>query len=145
MVLLADVGGLSGVSTTLASVKVPPDVIKQIVKILADNSGTLDLGRERFQKPNGTWFGGTDGAHALGVHAGKAHAHLTNSILEAVAGLQAASTAIETFDKEFTAADADFDEASRQLLIRTKAAVNSLDDDRYTPPVTPTDNSGSEA
>lgn len=144
MVLLADVGGLSGVSTTLASVKVPPDVIKQIVKILADNSGTLDVGHDQFRKPHGTWFGGTDGAHTLGVHAGKAHAHLSNSVLEAVASLQTASSAMETFDKELNTADANSDEAARQLLIRTRAAVDSLDDDRYTPPAQANDESGSD-
>ena len=38
MVLLADVGGISGVRTTLSSVKVPPDVINDIVAILAETS-----------------------------------------------------------------------------------------------------------
>ena len=39
MVLLADVGGISGVRSTLSSVKVPPNVIEEIVKILEETSG----------------------------------------------------------------------------------------------------------
>lgn len=144
MVLLADVGGLGGVRNTLNAVKVPPDVINNIVQILESTSGDLDLGHENFRAVNGAWFGGAASAQDLGFHTSKAHLHLSNSVLEAVASLQATGQAMETFDHEMSSADADAEAASRVLLTRTSAAVDSLDDDRYTPPVAPSDQSGSD-
>lgn len=144
MIMLSDVGGSIGVINALNAVKVPPDVINDIVSILESNSENLDVGRGQFRKPDGQVFGGTFGAHNLGTHTAKAHAKLSNSVLEAVASLQATGEAMVTFDKEMSSADADSDEAARVLLSRTQEAVDSLDDNRYTPPVKPVDESGSD-
>ena len=144
MVMLADVGGMSGVIAALNSVKVPPDVINNIVSILEYNSRDLDPGRGKFREVDASWFGGTYSAQNLGVHTAKAHGQLSNSILEAVASLQATGVAMEQFDKEMSTADANSDDATRVLLSRTQEAVDSLDDNRYTPPVTPIDESGSD-
>lgn len=144
MVLLSDVGGVSGVTQTLKSVAVPPDVINTIVEILQENSDYLEGGRGHFNKPGDEVFGGTYAAHSLGTHTGKAHQHLSNSVLEAVSSLQATGTAMQQFDKEMSAADADSEAAARALLIRTQAAVDGLDDDRNTPPVKPVDAPGSD-
>lgn len=143
MIMLSDVGGVVGVRDALNAVKVPPDVINNIVSILESNSEHLDLGRGKFHKPGPDVLGGTYGAHNLGTHTDKAHQKLTNSVLEAVASLQATGDAMVQFDKEMSAADADSDVATRVLLTRTQEAVDSLDDNRYTPPVKPVDESGS--
>ena len=82
MVMLADVGGISGVRTTLSSVKVPPDVIDEIVKILEETSGDLDPdGFRAGQRAPGT---ATAAARACWpTHTEKAHLTLSNSVLEA--------------------------------------------------------------
>lgn len=144
MIMLSDVGGVSGVRDALNAVKVPPDVINNIVSILESNSENLDLGRGQFRKPDASVFGGTYGAQNLGTHTAKAHQKLSNSVLEAVASLQATGQAMVQFDKEMSAVDANSEEATRVLLNRTQAAVDSLDDNRHTPPVTPVDESGSD-
>lgn len=144
MIMLSDVGGLSGVRDTLKAVAVPPDVINNIVSILEANSRNLRGGHGHFPRPDGQVFGSTYGAQNLGAHTAKAHQHLSNSVLEAVASLQATGSAMQQFDKEISAADADSEAAAQALLVRTQAAVDSLDDNRYTPPVTPVDGSGSD-
>jgi len=132
MVLLADVGGISGVRSTLTSVKVPPDVIEQIVRFLNRTAGGFDL--EGFTSPKGDWFGGSGSAAVLGIHTEKAHAKISNALLEAILGIQVATDAITIFDKEFSAADADAEAATQALLARTQAAVDQMDGDRNTPP-----------
>jgi hypothetical protein len=132
MVLLADVGGSIGVRTALSSVKVPPDVIEQIVKFLDTTSGEFDP--EGFTPVKGTWFGGSGSAATLGLHTEKAHAKIANALLEAILGIQDTTSAIETFDKEISAADADSEAAAQALLNRTQAAVDQMDGDRNTPP-----------
>jgi hypothetical protein len=144
MIMLSDVGGVSGVRSALNAVKVPPDVINNIVSILESNSDYLDLGHGQFRKPDGKVFGDTYGAQNLGTHTAKAHQKLSNSVLEAVASLQATGQAMVQFDKEMSAADADSDVATQVLLNRTQEAVDSLDDNRYTPPVTPGGDAGSD-
>jgi hypothetical protein len=132
MVLLADVGGISGVRSTLTSVKVPPDVIEQIVKFLKTTAGGFDP--EEFTKPKGEWFGGSGSAATLGIHTEKAHGKISNALLEAVLGIQDATDAITIFDKELSVADADSEAAARALLARTQRAVDQMDGDRNTPP-----------
>jgi hypothetical protein len=132
MVLLADVGGISGVRDTLTSVKVPPDVIEQIVKFLKTTAGDFDL--EEFTTVKGDWFGGSGSAATLGIHTDKAHAKISNAILEAILGIQDATDAITIFDKELSATDADSEAAAQALLARTQAAVDQMDGDRNTPP-----------
>lgn len=144
MITLSDVGGLSGVRNTLNAVAVPPDVINNIVSLLESNSLNLKGGHGHFKKPDGEVFGGTYGARNLGSHTARAHQHLSNSVLEAVASLQATGTAMKQFDKEISSADADSEAAARALLSRTQAAVDGLDDNRYTPPVAPVDEPGSD-
>ena len=58
--LLADVGGISGVRSTLSSVKVPPDVIEEIVAILEDDAGRP--GPRRLPPVKGAWYGGSASA-----------------------------------------------------------------------------------
>lgn len=144
MIMLSDVGGVGGVRDALNAVKVPPDVINNIVSILESNSSWLDQGRGNFPKPGGDVFGGTNGAQTLGTHTAKAHQKLSNSVLEAVASLQATGDAMVQFDKEMSTADANSDDATRVLLNRTQEAVDSLDDNRYTPPVGPVDGPGDD-
>jgi hypothetical protein len=132
MVLLADVGGSVGVRSALTSVKVPPDVIDQIVKFLETTSGGFDP--DGFTPVVGTWFGGSGSAATLGLHTEKAHAKITNALLEAIMGIQDTTSAIETFDKEISAADADSEAAAQALLHRTQLAVDQMDGDRNTPP-----------
>lgn len=143
MIMLSDVGGMGGVISALNAVQVPPDVINNIVSILESNSSNLEGGHGQFSEVKGTWFGGTYGAHNLGTHTAKAHQRLSNSVIEAVASLQATGKAMETFDKEMSSADANSHDAAQVLLSRTQAAVDSLDDNRYTPPVK-ADDSGSD-
>ncbi len=140
MVMLADVGGVSGVRSTLNSVKVPPDVIEQIVKFLEVTAGGLDP--EGFTPVKGTWFGGSSTAATLGVHTGKAHAKISNAVLEAVLSIQDTSTAIETFDQEISVADANSEAAAQALLARTQQAIDQMDGDRSTPPTHSTDAPG---
>ncbi|WP_159081372.1 hypothetical protein [Nocardioides sediminis] len=130
--MLSDVGGVSGVRSTLSSVKVPPDVIEQIVKFLETTSGEFDP--DGFTPVAGTWFGGSGSAATLGLHTGKAHAKINNALLEAVMGIQDTTSAIETFDREISRADADSEAAAQALLHRTQLAVDQMDGDRNTPP-----------
>ena len=51
---------------------------------------------------------------------------------------------MKQFDREMSAADVDSQDATQVLLNRTQEAVDSLDDNRHTPPVKPVDDSGSE-
>lgn len=140
--VLSDVGGISGVRSTLTSVKVPPDVIEEIVAILEENSG--DLNPDGFRSVKGTWYGGSASAQVLGSHTEKAHLALENAVVEAVAGLQETGGAIKQFDRELSAADADSEAAAQALLHRTQLAVDQMDGDRHTPPSQqPTDPSGS--
>jgi hypothetical protein len=133
MVLLADVGGVSGVRSTLSSVRVSPDVIEQIVKFLEGAAGGFDP--HAFTPVRSDWFGGSGSAATLGLHTGKAHAKISNALLEAILGIQETTTAIETFEKEISAADADSEAAAQALLHRTQLAVDQMDGDRTTPPV----------
>lgn len=132
MVLLADVGGSTGVRTALNSVKVPPDVIEQIVRFLESTAGDFDP--EGFARPQDAWFGNGNSALTLGLHTGKAHAKIENALLEAVLGIQDTTSAMVTFDKEISAADADSEAAAQALLHRTQLAVDQMDGDRNTPP-----------
>ncbi|UUZ57912.1 hypothetical protein [Nocardioides sp. B-3] len=112
-------------------------MINNIVSILQDNSFYLEGGRDQFSEPSGTWFGGTYSAENLGLHTSKAHQKLSNSVPEAVSALRATGAAMETFEHEMSSADANSEDVTRALLRRTQHAVDSMDDDRYTPPVTP--------
>jgi hypothetical protein len=132
MVMLADVGGISGIRTTLSSVKVPPDVIDEIVKVLEETSGTLDPGG--FRAVQGTWYGDRGSARLLASHTDKAHLALANSVIEAVSGIQETGLAMEQFEAEINQADADSEQAARSLLARTQLAVDQMDGDRHTPP-----------
>ena len=132
MVLLADVGGISGVRSTLTSVRVPPDVIEQIVKFLKGTAGDIDL--QGFTPVKGGWFGGSGSAAALGTHTEKAHAKIRNALLEGIVSIQDTTEAITIFDQEFSAADANSEAAAQALLARTQAAVDQMDGDRSTPP-----------
>lgn len=142
--LLSDVGGISGVRSTLTSVKVAPDVIDEIVAILEENSGQLDPAQ--FSTVPSAWYGGSQSARVLGANTDKAHLALQNAVVEAVAGLQDTGVAIEQFDKEISAADADSEAAAQALLHRTQLAVDRMDGDRHTPPSRQsTDPSGRDA
>ena len=141
MVLIADVGGMSGIANTLQSVSVPPDVIEEIIKILQQESTSLEAGS--FNEVPATWFGARFSGQNLGNHTKLAHSYLSNSVLEAVASLQSTGDAIEQFDKELESADADSQAATAALLNRTQQAVDQLDDNRLTPPAVPTQESSS--
>lgn len=132
---LADVGGMTGFVNTLKSIRVPPDVIDDLVKILHEQSTSLEDGS--FQDIPPAWFGDRFSAVNLGDHTNLAHAHLANSVLEAVASVQATGEAIELFDKELGSADGNSHAATTALLHRTQHAVNQLDDNRFTPPELP--------
>lgn len=132
MGLLAEVGGLMGVRNTLSSISVPPDVIDQIIKILQQESDTLEGGK--VNPVPATWFGSRSSGENLGHHTEKAHARLSNSVLEAVAGLQGTGKAIEKFDRELEDADVNSHAATQSLLVRTQQAVDQLDDNAKTPP-----------
>lgn len=132
MVLLSDVGGITGVRTTLSSVRVPPSVIEEIVKILEETSGTLRP--DGLRPVNGAWYGDRSSARMLGTHTDKAHLALSNSVIEAVSGIQETGMAMEQFDAEISQADADSEQAAQALLHRTQLAVDQMDRDRHTPP-----------
>lgn len=138
-IMLADVGGSAGVSKALGKVSVPKDVIAGIIRILEQESTSLEGGS--FNSVPSDWFGGRFSGQNLGSHTDMAHRRLSNSILEAVASLQATGDAIETFDKELADVDASSESATTALLSRTQQAVDQLDDDRNTPPATPTEGS----
>ena len=140
MVLLADVGGISGVRSTLSSVKVPPNVIEEIVKILEETSGTLSP--EGLRPVNGSWYGDRSSARMLATHTDKAHQAMANSVLEAVSGIQDTGVAMEQFDAEISQADADSEQAAQALLHRTQLAVDQMDGDRNTPPTRAANGSG---
>lgn len=143
MVLLADVGGITGVVSTLSSFKVPPNVIEEIVGVLEASSG--ELNPDGFRGVQGTWYGGGHSAQTLALNTDKAHQTLANAVVEAVAGLQRTGVAIEQFDKEVSQADSDSEQAAQALLHRTQLAVDQMDGDRRTPPAgAPTDSSGSD-
>ena len=130
--MLSDVGGISGVRSTLTSVRVPPDVIEEIVAVLEENSG--DLNPDGFRGVPGAWYGGSASAQVLASHTEKAHLALENAVVEAVAGMQETGGAIQQFDREISAADADAAAAAQALLHRTQLAVDQMDGDRHTPP-----------
>jgi hypothetical protein len=132
MGLLADVGGLLGVRNTLNQLAVPQEVIDKIIKILQQESDTLEGGK--FNPVPATWFGSRASGANLGQHTEKAHARLSNAVLEAVAGLQSTEMAIVQFDKELEDADVNSHAATQALLVRTQQAVDQLDDNFTTPP-----------
>jgi hypothetical protein len=133
MVLLADVGGISGVRTTLSSVKVPPDVINDIVAILETSPD--DLAPTQLRPVKDAWFGSAWSAQHLGTHTTKAHLALQDTLIKAVDGIARTLSAMEQFDKEIHEKDADSEAAALALLHRTELAVDRMDDDRRTPPV----------
>jgi hypothetical protein len=144
MVLLADVGGISGVRSTLSSVKVPPDVINGIVAILETSPD--DLAPNQLRPVKDAWFGSAWSGQYLGTHTTKAHLKLQNSLIEAVAGISATMQAMQDFDKEITGKDADSEAAAMALLHRTELAVDQMDGDRHTPPAQgPADTTGGGA
>lgn len=132
MGLLADVGGLLGVRNTLNSLAVPQEVIDKIIKILQQESDTLEGGQ--FNPVPATWSGNRSSAEDLGHHTERAHARLSNAVLEAVAGLQGTEQAIVKFDRELEDADVSSHAATQALLHRTQHAVDQLDDNFNTPP-----------
>lgn len=132
MGLLADVGGLMGVRNTLNSISVPPDVIEQIISILQNESDTLESGT--FNPVPANWFGNRFSGENLGHHTEKAYARLSNSVLEAVAGLQGTEQAIVKFDRELEDADVNSQAATATLLRSTDHALDQLDDNARTPP-----------
>lgn len=133
MVLLADVGGVSGVVGTLTSISVPPDVINDIVSILTSESSSLADGM--FAPVNEAWFGARPSGTDLAMHTHKAHEKMTNSVLEAVASLQQTGDAMKQWDNEVKEVDSDSSAATTTLLHRTQLAVDGMDDDRSTPPL----------
>ncbi|KRF35276.1 hypothetical protein [Nocardioides sp. Soil805] len=141
MVLLADVGGISGVRSTLSSVKVPPDVINSIVAILETSPD--ELAPNQLRPVKDAWFGSAGSAQYLGTHTTKAHLALQNTLIEAVSGIAATMQAMQDFDKEISAKDADSEAAALALLHRTELAVDQMDGDRRTPPAQgPADTTG---
>jgi hypothetical protein len=141
MVLLADVGGISGVRSTLSSVKVPPDVINSIVAILETSPD--DLAPDQLRPVKDAWFGTAWSGQYLGTHTAKAHQKLQNSLIEAVSGISATMMAMQQFDKEIHGKDEDSEAAALALLHRTQLAVDQMDGDRHTPPVQgPADTTG---
>lgn len=137
--VLADVGGLMGVRDTLNAVAVPPDVIEDIIKILQVESDELAGGS--FNPVPATWFGNRFSGENLGTHTEKAHARLSNSVLEAVASLQGTGQAIEKFDRELEDADGSSHAVTAALIKDTQLAVDQLDDNRNTPPAKTTSGS----
>ena len=143
MVILADVGGITGFTKTLQSILVPDSVIAEIVKILDRESGYLPDGN--LITPVGQQAFGTGGTgQNLSHHTEKAHAKMTNAVLEAVAALQATGEAMEKFEAELKGIDEDSAVVTRTLLARTQQAVDGLDDDQDTPPVSPGTNQGGD-
>jgi hypothetical protein len=139
MVLLADVGGITGVVSTLQTLSVPEGVIADIVKVLEGESTTLEKGLVDPVVP--AWFGQGGSGSELGHHTQKAHTKVSNAILEAVASLQMTGSAMMEFDKDVTRTDEDNHAATMALVARTQQAVDVLDDDQNTPatPVTTED------
>lgn len=137
MVLLADVGGITGVVSTLQTLSVPEGVISDIVKVLEGESTSLEQGL--VEPVAAGWFGGGGSGSVLATHTGKAHATVSNAILEAVASLQTTGAAMQQFDHDVTATDESNHAATTALISRTERAVGLLDDDRRTPaaPVLP--------
>ncbi len=133
MVLLADVGGVGGVVSTLTSIAVPPDVINDIVSILTSESSTLANGM--IPPVNEAWFGDRPSGTNLATHTHKAHEKMANSVLEAVASLQETGDAMKQWDKEISDVDVDSSVATTTLLNRTQRALDHMDDDRSTPPL----------
>jgi hypothetical protein len=142
VIMLSDVGGITGVVSTLKTLAVSEGVIGQIVKILQGESSNLEDGVVQPVKPS--WFGGGGSGTTLGTHTDKAHAKVSNAILEAVASLQATGTAMKAFDSDVTVTDENNAAATTALIARTQQAVDMLDDDRTTPvpPVTTQEGQG---
>lgn len=132
MRLLADVGGIAGVTATLNAISLPKDVIEEIGKILQQQSDRIEA--KPFNEVNSTWFGDRFSAANLGDHIDLAHSYLANSILEAVASLQKAGEAVERFDREMEDADGNAHAAATRLLYQTQNAVNAMDFDSDTAP-----------
>jgi hypothetical protein len=135
MVLLADVGGLTGVRNTLNSILVPPQVIEEIMAILQQESDHLTGGT--FPPVPPAAFGDRFSGRNLGTHTSKAHACLNNSVLEAVASLQGTYEAIEQFDRDLENVDVSSQDATTALLRNTQRAVDQLDSNPHTPPAQP--------
>jgi hypothetical protein len=132
MVLLADVGGISGVRTTLNSVKVPPDVINDIVAILETSPD--DLAPNQLRPVKDAWFGSAWSGQYLGIHATKAHLALQDTLIKAVQGISETMQAMQDFDTTIKAKDSDAEAATLALLHRTELAVDRMDGDRRTGP-----------
>ncbi|MCW2832912.1 MAG: hypothetical protein JWN68_865 [Nocardioides sp.] len=132
MVLLSDVGGLTGVRNTLSSILVPAGVIEKIVKILQEESDSLS--ERSFPPVPAAAFGTRFSGENLGTHTDKAHARLNNAVLEAVASLQITTEAMDKFDRELEESDANSHAASTALLRSTERARDNMDDNRNTPP-----------
>ena len=129
MVLLADVGGISGVRSTLSSVKVPPDVINGIVAILETSP---DDWRPTSCGPSRTPGSGRRGAVGTSARTPPrpTEARRTRSSRRWPASGHEA--AMQDFDKEITGKDEDYEAAAMALLHRTELAVGQMDGDRHT-------------
>lgn len=133
MVLLADIGGITGAINQLSTLKLPPDVIKDIVAIL--ESSPDELAPKEFQPVNNAWFGSAWSSQNLGIHTDKAHQKLQNSLIEAVAAISSTSGAMQQFDDDIHEKDADAAAVSQALVARTGDGLNQMDGDRSTAPV----------
>jgi hypothetical protein len=131
VIMLSDVGGISGVVGTLTTLAVPEGVIADIVGVLEGESTNLKKGVIEPVVP--AWFGQGGTRSQLATHTDKAHATVKNAILEAVASLQATGAAMQKFDKEVVDADENNHAATTALIARTQQAVDLLDDDQTTP------------
>lgn len=132
-VLLADVGGVGGIVSTLKEFKVSESAISSIEAFLTSQEETLSQNKDGQDDGDQDMFGvGWSGVY-LGTHHGKADAFLTNTIVETVAALNVLIEAMRDFSKDVDLAAADDEARTQRLLNQLSQAGAVKDEDQDTP------------
>lgn len=132
--LLADVGGVGGVVSTLKEFKVSESAIASIEAFLTSQEETLSQNKDSQDDGGQDMFGvGWSGVN-LGTHQGKADAFLTNTIVETAAALNILIEAMRDFSQDVGRTVADDVDRTRVLFNQLSQARDLKDDDQNTPP-----------
>lgn len=131
--LLADVGGVGGIVSTLKEFKVSESAISSIETFLTTQEATLAQNKGTLDEADQAMFGvGWSGVY-LGTHQAKADAFLTNTIVETAAALNVLIEAMRDFGQDVGRTVADDEDRTRRLLNQLSQADDLKDDDQNTP------------
>lgn len=139
--LIADIGLVANAMTVLNA---PPDLIKQVVTLLENNSE--QLGSQVVTAVSPGWFGGSTTGHRFGVNTTMAHQAVEEEFQKLADSLREYSSAIMqwaeevrdvdgTTDAEMTMRTAALEQVSTTLdAARDDVTSTTMGDGRYTDP-----------